>query len=395
MNLRAIMESIIPHIEETLSKLKISDSVDFEAGKNFITVKFREVLYHVYKNKVLVNHDNSGKTAKFKDLHKAISFFKTDQYEFFGTTMQIEKHAKLCLTKQNKYRRLKKATSKEEKYLKDLPLAIQKGEIPIASIPKFAEYYQDAYSRICMIRVFKRKEINGKVVGSEKNQWTGFKLARLVTYMAEENEQTPTAEFLDTLKQLRMHCSTTVDKDFCDGILEFQTLVSSAEKLKLQDKYTFNVAITLKDLAKALPPKYYPIFYKSLVDYPWLRCSKHTGILIYKILINELANMWKPKMDYKLKFLYFPKNIKSEYYRFSLEKTPKVAHTCETEAEANIVAKVYNDKIVKIDLIKPAEFNALDVVDSGGEIIPYKLTELDNEWTQAENLVNVDFEPED
>lgn len=303
-----------------------------------------------------------------------------------GTKEQIENKAMLCLTKQTAYRKLRKAVAKEEHFLQDLAKAIKVGEIPSNAVPGFTELYREAYSRICMIRAFKRKEFNGKVVGSEKNMWVGMNLDRLVTYLAETNQQSPTDDLLDDIKQMKKNCQTKIDTDFCDGYFKFMEYVRSGEKFVLRDLQTYNVVHLCKKLAEALPHKYYKQFYSTIIGDPWFRCSRNTSRFLFAMCISEIKKQFEEQMGITIKKLHFGVKEKTQYYRFKLIDEDRW-HTAETEAEAKIVAKALQKEIEEIQLVDPRKFKAIEILDSNGSPIEHSVDE-DGDWAKAEPVSN-------
>lgn len=305
----------------------------------------------------------------------------------YGTKEYIENRAtELCVTKQTKYRKQKKATAREERFIQDLAKAIKVGEIPHKSVPEFTDLYKDAWSRICMIRLYKRKILeNGKKVGNEKNQWVGMNLQRLVQYLAETNPYEPIEDLQDDIKTLKRTCQTKIDTDFCEGYFKFQEFVRSGEQLMLRDLQTFNVVHLLKGLCQALPHRYYKQFYETLIYDPWLRCSRNTGRFIFSMCLSEIKKSFEQKLKITIKKLHFSTKEKIPYYRFKFVNEDNW-HSAETEMEAKVVAEWLGREIESIERVEP-KYKALEILDSGGCPIEHYV-DSEGDWAKSEPRAN-------
>lgn len=281
----------------------------------------------------------------------------------------ITNKAKICNSKQKQYRRLRLSTKKEKEYA--IALALQK---ELLNIPKplekqFEELYKDAFSRISMARVNKKKEIfNGKVVHTQSSIYVGPSLSRLVDYVGELYNFQPSDNLIQVLKHLKKNATVKVDGAFCDGMFQFQTPTFETESLLLQDLRTINIS-KIKNLKHAIEDE--EEFINTLASEPWIRCSRLTGKYLWFKMIKLLVRYWEGQMYISLKGkIYLGKRKTEPYYSFRLEGEEKT-HTSSTKHEAILVAEVMGKAIEEIKLIDPKKSRAVEIKTERGEKVEY------------------------
>lgn len=306
----------------------------------------------------------------------------------FIDDMFVQQKAKLCVTKETKYRRNRKAIKKERRYELALKQQLEVGKIPENALTAFEELYQDAFSRISMVRKYPRKEYKGKVVGSQKSQYVGPSLNRLVTYIAELYPQEPSDRLKTLLKDMFNRCATKVDKNFCEDIFEFQDYVMSNETLTLRDHTTYNIYL-LKGLKTALPEKHYDEFIATLAEDPWVRCTGATSKVLWRIFLELLKQHWERETGIVARDVYLGSIQREEFVRFKLSTDKKDGwHTAETDGVARLVAKALNAEITEIETVNPHERKSFEIRDSKNAIVRATLVD-GGIWQQAEIIGRV------
>jgi hypothetical protein len=278
----------------------------------------------------------------------------------------FEERAKVSDAANKTYKKLRRATKKDARFELAFQKALNLAKIPTDAEVAFRELYLDIYSRVCMIRTYKRKEFNGKVLGTPTNTFAGTNLPRLIKFCVEEMPVEPDPDIADIIRQIKRQSIINVSEDTLEGYFEF--LEPTNEKLILRDYQSYNISGIAK-LACAIPKYAHGKFLESLAEEPWLRCSSSTGQFLFRMAKKRICKWVEKKSGIIINNLHLPVKEKINFIKFKLDSDDRW-HTATTRAEAELVAKTLNKQVMDIKEVSNKTFKKVEVVDGNGCPIP-------------------------